>query len=71
MVEDIAGVVGAVASVVGATADIGEEVIDANQICTSSMVVIVKLLKPMVQVIWSMANVRSSATAMKSWMMTI
>jgi len=71
VVEDIAGVVGAVASMVGATADIGEEVIDANQICTSSMVVIVKLLKPMVQVIWSMANVRSSATAMKSWMMTI
>ena len=48
MVGDVAGVVEAVASMVGAAADVGEEVIGAYWICTSSMVVAVKPLKPVV-----------------------
>jgi hypothetical protein len=46
VVEAIAGVVRAVASVVGAIAD--EDVVDADRICASSMVVAVKLLTPVV-----------------------
>ena len=51
MVGDIAGVVGAKASVVGAVTEVGEEVISADRICTSTMVMAVKLLKSVVQVI--------------------
>ena len=71
MVVDVAGVVGAIASVVGATADVDEEVIGADQICASSMVVVVKLMKPVVQVIWSMMNVMLPATAAELGMMAI
>jgi len=39
MVGDVVGVVGAIASMVVAVADAGEEVIDADWICTSTMVV--------------------------------
>jgi hypothetical protein len=42
VVGAVAGVVGAVASVVGAVAD--EDVVDADRICASSVVVSVKLL---------------------------
>ena len=48
MVGDVAGVVEAVASVVEAVANASEEVIGADWICTSSMVVAVKPLKPVV-----------------------
>lgn len=51
MVGDVARVVEAVASVVRAIANDSEEVIDANQIYTSFMVAVVKLLKPVVWVI--------------------
>ena len=51
MVEDVAGVVGAIASVVGAVAGVGEGLIDTDRICASSMVMAAKLLKPVVQVI--------------------
>jgi len=44
-------VVGAVASVIEAVADIDEEVIDADRIYASSMVVWAKLLRPVVQMI--------------------
>ena len=71
MVGDVAGVVGAVASVVEATTDVGEKVNDVDRICASSMIVTVKLSRPVVQVIWSMVNMRSSAMATKSGMMTI
>jgi hypothetical protein len=71
MVEDVARVVEAVASVVGAIADAGEEVVDADQISASSIVVAAKLLKPVVQMIWSTVNVSPSATATKSRMITI
>jgi len=71
MVEDVARVVEAVASVVGAIADAGEEVVDVDQISASSIVVAAKLLKPVVQMIWSTVNVSPSATATKSRMITI
>jgi ABC-type xylose transport system permease subunit len=48
MVGAIAGVVGAVASVVRAVAD--EDVVNANWIYASSVVVVVKLLTPVVHV---------------------
>jgi len=48
VVRDVAGVVGAIANVDGAAADISEEVISADRIYTSSMVVAVKLSKPVV-----------------------
>jgi len=51
VVGDVAGVVGAVASVIEAVANVDEEVIDADWICASSMVVLVKLLRPVVQMI--------------------
>jgi ABC-type xylose transport system permease subunit len=69
VVGDIARVVGAIASVVRAVAD--EDVVDTNRICASSVVVAVKLLTPVVQVIWSMVNERPSATVTESGMMTI
>jgi hypothetical protein len=62
-------VVEVIASVVGAVAD--EDVIDANRICASSVVVAVKPLTPVVQVIWPTVNKRPSATAAESGMMTI
>ena len=64
MVEDVAGVVGVVASVVGATANVDEEVIGADRIYTSSVDVAVKLLKLTV-------NVKPPAMAAKSGMMAI
>ena len=51
-----AGVAGVVVSVVGAAADVHEEMIGADGIYASSMVVAVKLSKPT-------TNVKSSATA--------
>jgi hypothetical protein len=63
------GVVGAIVSVTGAVAD--EDVVDADRICASSVVVVVKLLTPVVQVIWPMVNERPSATDAESGMMTI
>ena len=59
MVGEVAGVVGVVASVVGAAADVDEEVIGADRIYASSVVVVVKLLKLMM-------NVKPPATAAKS-----
>ena len=64
MVGDVAGVVRVVASVVGAAADIDEEVIGADRIYASSVVVAVKLLKMTV-------NVKPHAMAAKSEMMAI
>jgi len=46
VVRDIAGVVGVIARVVGAMADVNEEVIGADRIYASSVVMAVKLLKP-------------------------
>jgi hypothetical protein len=69
VVGAIAGVVRAIAGVVGAIAD--EDVVDTDRIYASSMVVVVKLLTPVVQVIWLMVNERPSATATESGMMTI
>ena len=64
MVGNVAGVVGVVASVVGVAADVDEEVIGADRIYASSVVVAVKLLKLTV-------NVKSPAMATKSGMMAI
>jgi hypothetical protein len=66
---DVAGVVRAVASVVGAVAD--EDMVNTDRICTSSMAAAVKLLTPVVQVIWPTVNERPSATAAELGMMTI
>jgi ABC-type xylose transport system permease subunit len=65
----VAGVVRAVASVVVAIAD--EDVVDVDRICTSVVVVAVKLLTSVVQVIWLTVNKRPSAIATESGMMTI
>jgi hypothetical protein len=65
----VARVVRAVASVVGAIAD--EDVVDADRICASSVAAAVKLLMPVVQVIWPTVNERPSATAAESGMITI
>jgi hypothetical protein len=62
-------VVEAVTSVVGAVAN--EDMVDADRICASSVVVAVKLLVPVVQVIWPTVNERPSATVTESRMMTI
>jgi len=51
VVGDVGGVLGAVANVVGAAADVDKEVIGADHIYASSVIVAVKLLKPVVQVI--------------------
>jgi hypothetical protein len=69
VVGAIAGVVRAVASVVGAVAD--EDMVDVDRICASSVAVAVKLLMPVVQVIWPTVNERPFATAVESGMMTI
>jgi hypothetical protein len=69
VVRAVARVVIAIASVTGAIAD--EDVADADQICASSVVVEVKLLTPVVQVIWPMVNERPSAMAAEWGMMTI
>ena len=64
MIGDVAGVVGVVASVVGAATDVDEEVIGADRIYASSVVMAVKLLKLTV-------NVKPPALAVKSEMMAI
>jgi ABC-type xylose transport system permease subunit len=69
VVGAVVGVVEAVTSVVGAIAD--EDVVNADRIYTSSVVVAVKLLMPVVQVIWPTVNERPSTTATESGMMTI
>ena len=69
MAEDDAGVAGA--NMVGAVADAGEAVVDADWICASSVVMEMKLSEPVVQVIWSMLNVRPFGVAMEPGMMTI
>jgi len=51
VVGDVDVVVRAVASVVGAAANVSEEVIDADRICVSFMVVVAKFLRLVVQVI--------------------
>jgi len=51
VVGDVAGVVGTIASMVGAATDVDEEVVDADRIYATSVVMAVKLLKPVVQVI--------------------
>ena len=61
MIRDVAGVVGVVASVVGGAADVDEEVIGADRIYASFMVVAVKLTM----------NVKPPAMAAKSGMMAI
>ena len=71
MAEDDVGVAGARSNVVGVVADAGEAVVDADWICTSSMVMAMKLSEPVVQVIWSMVNVRLFGIAMELGMMTI
>jgi hypothetical protein len=62
-------VVVAVVSVVGAIAD--EDVVDADRICASSVVVAVKLLTLVVQVISLMMNESPPAKVVESRMMTI
>jgi hypothetical protein len=69
MVRAVAGVVGAIVSVVGAVAD--EDAIDAYRICASFVVVAVKLLTPVVQVIWPAMNETPSTMVVESEMMTI
>ena len=64
MVGDVAGVVGVVASMVEAAADVDEEVIGADRIYASFVVVAVKVLKLTV-------NVKLPAMAVKSGMMAI
>ena len=64
MVGNVAGVVGVVASVVGVATDVDEEVIGADRIYASSVVVAVKLLKLTV-------NVKSPTMDAKSGMMAI
>jgi hypothetical protein len=54
---------------VGVVAD--EDVVDTDWICASYVGVAVKLLTPVVQVIWPTVNERPSATAAESRMMTI
>jgi hypothetical protein len=69
VVGAIAGVVKAIANVVGAIVD--EDVVDADRICASSMEVAVKVLTPVILVIWPTMNERPSAMAAESRMMTI
>ena len=71
MAEDDAGVAGARSNVVGAVADAGEAVVHADWICASSVVMAMKLSKPVVQVIWPILNVRPFGVAMEPGMMTI
>ena len=71
MAEDDAGVARARSTVVGAVADVGEAVVDVDRICASSVVMVMKLSEPVVQVIWPMVNVRPFGVAMEPKMMTI
>ena len=71
MAEHDASVVGARSNVVGAIADAGEAVVDADWIYTSSVVMAMKLSELVVQVMWSMVNVRPFGVAMEPGMMTI
>ena len=71
MAEDDAGVAGARSNVVGAIADAGEAVVDVDWIYASSVVMAMKLLEPVVQVIWPMVNVRPFGVAMELERMTI
>jgi len=64
VVGDVAEVVGVVASMVGTATDVNKEVIGADRIYVSSVVVAVKLLTLMV-------NVKPPAMAAKSGMMAI
>ena len=56
---------------VRAVADAGEAVVDADWICTSSVVIAMKLSESVVQVIWLMVNVRQFGVTMEPGMMTI
>jgi hypothetical protein len=69
MVGDGAGAGKVGASVVVVDAVVGE-VVDADRIYTS-MDVTTKSLEPVVQVIWSIVNVRPAAVAMESGKVTI
>ena len=71
MDEDDASVAGARSNVVGAVADAGEAVVDADWIRASSVVMAMKLSEPVVQVIWSMVNMRRFGVATEPEMMTI
>lgn len=71
MVRDVARVVRAVSNMVEATVDVRKEVVNIDWICASSMVLVVRLFKPVVQVMLPMVNLRLSTTAMKSGMMII
>ena len=71
MAEDDAGVARARSNVVGAVADAGEAVVHTDWIRASPVVMAMKLSEPVVQVIWSMVNVRSFGVAMEPGMMTI
>jgi hypothetical protein len=70
MVDEGARASKAEASVVIVDAGI-EEVVDADQIRTSSMAMMTKLLEPAVQVIWLIMNMRPTIVAMESGKMTI
>jgi hypothetical protein len=70
MVDEGAGAGGAGASIVVVDAGVGE-VVDADRIRTFSMAVMMKLLEPVVQVIWPIVNVRPATVAMESGKMTI
>jgi hypothetical protein len=70
VVDEVAGAGRAGASVVIVNAGV-EEVVDADQIHTFSMTVMTKSLEPVVQVIWSIVNVRPATVAMESGKMTI
>ena len=71
MVEDDAGVAGAICNVVGAIANAGEAVVDADWIRASPVVMAMKSSEPVVQVIWPTVNVRPLGVAMEPEMMTI
>ena len=65
MAEDDVGVAGAISNVVGAVADAGEAVVDIDWIYASSVIMVMKLSEPVVQVIWPMVNVRPFSIAME------
>jgi len=69
--EDDAGAAGARSNVVEAVADASEAVVDADRICSSSVVMAMRLSEPVVQVIWPTVNVRPFGVAMDPGMMTI
>jgi len=48
VIADVAGVVGAVASMIKAVTDVDEEAINADWICTSSMVMAAKLSRSVI-----------------------